>query len=135
MNGSSKYFSYGYTIQNEVEDPVFGNTIIDMADRYVIQFYLRYRDAAGRVEGSFLVPFNFDITIDFAEIIEHTKNSESADYSKTTVLEIPTGGSNKLVGEITYRLNSNGESWTVDSIENPIYITDQELEYIIENYN
>jgi len=135
MNGSSKYFKYGYTIQNEVENPVFGDTIIEITDRYVIQFFLRYIDNGGRVEGSFLVPFNFDITIDFAEIIEEIKTSESANYSKTTVLEIPTGESNKLVGEIIYSLDSNGESWAVNITESPIYITDQELEYIINNYN
>ena len=57
------------------DPPTYGNTEIDMVNRYVVRFFINY---SGRN-----VPFSFDITIDYKEIIKTLKeNNNSVPYTK-----------------------------------------------------
>lgn len=135
MDGSYKYFKHSYTIEDELGSPTYGNTEIDMVNRYVVQFYLYYRDGADRVDGVFRIPFVFDITIDYKEIIETLKENESTSpYTKTVPLYVKTGNTNRNIGNLVFLLDEE-ERWRVHVTESPLIISDSELEYIIDNFN
>lgn len=135
MDGSYTYFKHSYTIEDELGSPTYGNTEIDMVNRYVVQFYINYIDGAGRVDGVFRVPFLFDITIDYKEIIETLKENENSNpYTKTVSLYVKTGNTNRNIGNIKFTLDEE-EKWEVNVTESPLLISDSELEYIIDNFN
>ncbi len=136
MDGSTKYFKYSFTIIDELSsNPTYGNTEIDMVNRYVVQFYINCADGAGRVDGSFRVPFLFDITTDYEEIIETLEeNDNGTPYEKTVPLYVKTGNTNRNIGNVTFILNEE-EIWVVDVTESPLLISNSELDYIIENFN
>lgn len=133
MNGSSKYFKYSFVIEEELSsNPTYGRSEIDMVNRYIIQFYINYEDS--RVDGVYRLPFLFDITIDYKEIIEVLKeNRNTTPYTKTVPLYVKTGNINRNIGNVKFTLNEE-ETWDVNVFENPIIISDSELEYIIDNF-
>lgn len=135
MNGSNKYFKYSFAIQDEFGSPTYGLTEIDMVNRYVVQFYINYVDGHGRVNGVFRVPFMFDITIDYEEIIETLKeNGNTTPYTKTVPLYVKSGDTNRNIGNVKFTLDEE-EKWSVDVTESPLIISDSELDYIIDNFN
>lgn len=136
MDGSSQYFKYSFSItEYEVSSNLtLGPTEIDMVNRYVVRFYINYVDGAGRVDGVFRIPFEFDITIDYEKIIETLKDNKGGTYTKTVPLYVITGNINRDIGDVTFTLDKE-EKWNVNVTESPLIISDTELEYIINNFN
>ena len=135
MNGSSKYFRYSFIVNNELSSkPTYGNTEIGMVNRFVVQFYMNYKDGPGRVSGVFRIPFVFDITIDYEKIIETLKDNKGGTYTKTVPLYVRSGVTNRNIGTVKFILDEE-EIWKVDVTERPLKISDSELKYILDNFN
>lgn len=136
IDESSQYFRYSASIKEfDIGGSPTINTVIDIVNRYVVQFDINYRDLDGRVDGVFKVPFIFDITIDYEEIIETLiENENEIPYTKTVPLYV-VGSVNRNVGNLRFTLDEEEEEWSVNLTERPIKISDSELDYILDNYN
>lgn len=136
IDGSSQYFKYSVSIKEFVVggSPFIEDTVIDIVNRYVVQFDINCMDNEGRVEGVFKIPFLFDITIDYEEIIETLKENENEiPYTKTVPLYV--GYINRNVGDLKFTLDEEGEKWNVKLPEKALILSDSELDYILDNNN
>ncbi|MCX2681931.1 hypothetical protein OOZ15_18410 [Galbibacter sp. EGI 63066] len=135
LEGSKKYHKVTYTIMNELSNPTPGDTQIDMIDRYVVRFFVRFSDNTGRVDGVFRIPFEFDITIDLDEVVEKLKDEEGQNsYTKTVPLYLKGTDEKRAIGTVKYVMDVE-EIWEVNITANPLLISDSELDYILAHYN
>ena len=129
LDGSYNYFKYSYTTENERGNaPTYGNTEIDIVNRYVVRFNINFKRTSKGTLHSF--PFTFDITIDYKEIIktlkENADNNINVPYTKTIPFYLHAKNRRQL-GTLTYKSGLEN-TWTATLTDNPTSFSDAEFD-------